>query len=247
MSSILTKLKSVGVQRNKRWLIHNINLTVNRGEIVSVIGPNGAGKSTVGKIVAGSMLPDVGTVERAKGIRVGYVPQKVHIDSTLPMTVRRLVQMSRVKQSQEIDEMLSQLRILSLVDSPVQDLSGGEFQRALLARVLLTKPDLLILDEPTTGLDFAGEANLYQHIEDVRDSYNCGVLLICHDLHIVLANTNRVVCLNVHVCCSGKPKKIVGDEAFIQLYGQEVADSHAVYLHDHDHSHNLDGSITTIQ
>ena len=196
------------------------------------------------KIVAGALHPDSGSVERAEGIQVGYVPQRVHIDSTLPITVKRLMKLSQNKQESEIDEMLSRLKIQKLADFPVQRLSGGEFQRALLARALLRKPDLLILDEPSTGLDFSGEADLYNHIVDVRDSFNCGILLVCHDLHIVLAKSDTVVCLNVHICCTGKPKHIISDEEFIKLFGSDTAQSHALYLHHHDHSHNLDGSVS---
>ncbi len=244
MNSMLTNLNSVGVRRNKRWLVRDFDMTIRRGEIVSLIGPNGGGKTTVAKIVAGALLPDVGSVEKAKGIRVGYVPQRVHIESTLPMTVRRLMKLSQNKKRSEIDAMLSLLEIQNLADSPVQRLSGGEFQRALLARALLRKPDLLILDEPSTGLDFSGEADLYNNIVDVRDTFNCGILLASHDLHIVLAKSDTVVCLNVHICCTGKPKQIIGEEEFIKLFGDEAAQSHAFYPHQHDHSHNLDGSIS---
>ena len=244
MNAMLTSLSSVGVRRDNRWLVHNFDLTIRRGEIVSLVGPNGGGKTTVAKIVAGALPPDIGSVERAKGIRIGYVPQKVNIGSTLPITVRRLMKLSQNKKRNEIDAMLSKLNIQNLADSPVQLLSGGEFQRAFLARALLRKPDLLILDEPSTGLDFSGEADLYNHIVNVRDALNCGILLVCHDLHIVLAKSDNVVCMNVHICCTGKPKQIISDEEFIKLFGGETAQSHAFYLHHHDHSHKLDGSVS---
>ena len=245
MNSLLASLQSVGVQRSKRWLVRDISFSIRRGEIVSLIGPNGSGKTTVAKVLAGSLRPDVGSVERAEGIRVGYVPQRVNIDSTLPLTVRRLMKLSQNGSNQQIDGTLAELDILRLSESPVQNLSGGELQRALFARALLRNPDLLILDEPSQGLDFTGEAKLFNHISEVRDRLNCGILLVCHDLHFVMAKTDTVVCLNGHICCTGKPEHIVSDDEFVKLFGSEAKQSHALYPHHHDHSHHLDGSIAS--
>ncbi len=243
--SSLARMQSVGVWRNERWLVKNINLAVHRGEIVSLIGPNGSGKTTITKVLANSIKPDTGTVERANNLRIGYVPQRIFIDSTLPMTVRRLMKIPQQIDDREIDLVLGKLSMQHLCDSPIQTLSGGEFQRALFARALLRKPDLLILDEPSQGLDFHGEAKLYEQIAEARDSLNCGILLVCHDLHVVMAQTDTVVCINVHVCCTGTPEHVKTNEAYLNLFGQAaVAKSHALYAHTHDHSHQLDGSIS---
>ena len=244
MTSQLASLHSVGVRRNGRWLVHNIDLAVHRGEIVSLIGPNGGGKTTVTKVIAGSLKPDTGTVMREKGLKIGYVPQKIQIDSTLPMTVQRLMKIPKKHKPKEIDSALSEMNIRHLATAPIQKLSGGEFQRALIARALLRNPDLLILDEPSQGLDVRGEAKLYDRIASIRDRMNCGVILVCHNLHIVMAKTDTVVCMNVHVCCTGTPEHVKSNEAYLNLFARDAAQSHALYTHDHDHSHRLDGSIT---
>ena len=244
-SSTLTSLQSVGVERNNRWLVRDIDLSIHSGEIITLIGPNGSGKSTVVKVIIGALTPDVGTVKWAEGIRLGYVPQKINIDATLPMTVRRLMNLTKQNSNSEIDEALDELNILKLADSPVQNLSGGEFQRALIARALLRKPDLLILDEPSQGLDIKGESSLYEQIVNIRDRLNCGVVLVCHNLHLVMKKADTVVCLNGHICCQGTPELVVSNEAYIQLFGIESQKSHAPYPHHHDHTHDLDGSVAS--
>ena len=247
MDSMLAGLRSAGVIRSGRWLIQDIDLSIRPGEIVSLIGPNGSGKSTVAKVLSGSLTLDSGSVSRGKGIRIGYVPQRVVIDSTLPMTVRRLMQINERFDNREVEEVLDEMKILKSADQPVQELSGGEFQRALFARALLRKPDLLILDEPSQGLDFKGEIKLYNQIVDIRDRLNCGILLICHNLHMVMARTDTVVCINRHICCVGTPVHVVNDRAFAELFGPDAARSHALYRHQHDHSHLPDGSISSVQ
>lgn len=242
--SPLAKMQSVGVWRNGRWLVQDIDLAIHRGEIVSLIGPNGSGKTTITKVLSNSIKPDTGTVEKAKNITIGYVPQQIHIDSTLPMTVRRLMKIPRHIDDQEIDQTLSDLNMYHLANSQIQKLSGGEFQRVLFARALLRKPDLLILDEPSQGLDIHGEAKLYKRIAQARDYLNCGILLVCHNLHVVMAQTDTVVCINVHVCCTGTPEHVKTNEAYLNLFGVgDSAHSHALYTHSHNHTHHLDGSI----
>ncbi len=242
--SNLASLHAVSVKRNGRWLVQDIDLTVHRGEIVSLIGPNGAGKTTVAQILSGSIKPDKGSVVRASGTKIGYVPQRINVDATLPMTIHRLMSVPHRVPTGEIDEVLEILDILHLRNSPVQNLSGGEFQRALFARALLRKPDLLILDEPNQGLDFRGQGKLYDQIDEARKRLNCGVLLVCHDLHVVMAQTDTVICMNVHICCTGTAEQIQFDQAYLKLFGHKALESHAIYTHSHDHSHQLDGSIT---
>lgn len=243
MESMLAGLQSASVIRNGRWLIRDISLSITRGEIVSLIGPNGSGKTTVTKVLSGSITPDSGSVVKSKGIRIGYVPQRIAIDSTLPMTVRRLMNINEQFDTLQVEEVLDEMKILNSADQPVQELSGGEFQRALLARALLRKPDLLLLDEPSQGLDFKGEIKLYNQIVDIRNRLNCGILLVCHNLHMVMAQTDTVVCINSHICCAGTPIHVVNNKSFEELFGSEATHSHALYRHHHDHSHLPDGSI----
>lgn len=247
MDSILAGLQSASVVRNGRWLIRDIDLSVRRGEIVSLIGPNGSGKTTVVKVLSGSITPDRGSVLKSNGIRIGYVPQRIAIDSTLPMTVRRLMNINEKYQTLEVEEALDEMNILETADQPVQELSGGEFQRALFARALLRKPDLLLLDEPSQGLDFKGEIKLYNQIIDFRDRLNCGVLLVSHNLHMVMAQTETVICINRHICCVGTPMHVVNNKSFEELFGSEAARSHALYQHHHDHNHLPDDSISSMQ
>lgn len=242
-NSVLAKLQSVGVRRNNRWLVRDIDLTMRRGEIVSLIGPNGSGKTTVTKILAGSLQPDFGSVQRPPNIKIGYVPQSVTLDSTLPMTVQRLMDVPQPVDRSELFEVLTELDIQHLANSSVQKLSGGEFQRALLARALLRKPDLLILDEPTQGLDVHGETLLFSRIANIRDRMNCGILIVRHDLHLVMVQTDTVVCMNVHICCRGTPERVQKDEAYLNLFGAKAFETRALYSHLHDHDHGLDGSI----
>ncbi len=245
MSVTLATVQAAGVQRNGRWLIKDIDLEIRSGEIVTIIGPNGSGKTTLAQVIAGSIRPDEGTVKRTKGVRVGYVPQRVKIDHTMPLTVRRLMTLTHDSDKSDVDAALEQLNVLRLSEAPVQNLSGGEFQRVLFARALLRKPDLLILDEPSQGLDVVGEASLYGDIVNARDELSCGVLLISHDLHIVMAKTDTVICLNVHICCTGTPEYVISSDEYFELFGKSMQPAYARYRHHHDHRHRLDGSIAT--
>ncbi len=235
---VLAKMRSVGVRRHDRWIVRDIDLTIRRGEIVSIIGPNGAGKTTITRILTDTVKPNTGTIEKMQGIKIGYVPQRVVFDSTLPITVERLMNVPKRVSKRDVDEALGELGICHLAKSPVQKLSGGEFQRALFARALLRKPDLLILDEPGQGLDIHGESRLYEQIAMVRNRRGCGVLLVCHDLHIVMAQTDIVVCINGHICCTGSPEDVQSNEAYLDLFGKRALRTHAPYAHSHDHGHD---------
>lgn len=238
----LVDLKGAGVSRGGRWLVRGVDLTVRRGEILTLIGPNGSGKSTTAKMAIGLLKPDEGTAERSPRLRIGYVPQKLAIDWTLPLTVERLMTLTNPLTSTQIDASLASVGIAHLRKAEVQHLSGGEFQRALLARAAARSPDLLVLDEPVQGVDFNGEAALYDLIDTIRDTSGCGIILISHDLHVVMARTDTVICLNGHVCCRGTPELVAASAAYRHLFGPRAA-SMAVYRHAHDHTHLPDGRV----
>ncbi|WP_159586985.1 metal ABC transporter ATP-binding protein [Chelativorans xinjiangense] len=239
----LVEMKNAGVRRGGRWLVRGVDLTVRRGEIVTLIGPNGSGKSTTVKAAIGVTAPDEGTVRRAPALKVGYVPQKVTIDWTLPLSVERLMRLTGPLERGEMEDALKAAGIAHLAGAEVQTLSGGEFQRALLARALVRKPDLLVLDEPVQGVDFSGEIALYQLIREIRDRTGCGILLISHDLHVVMAETDTVICLNGHVCCRGTPENVLKSPEYVRLFGARAGDTLAIYHHHHDHTHLPDGRV----
>lgn len=238
----LVGLSNAGVRRQGRWLVRGIDLSIRRGEIVTLIGPNGAGKSTTAKLAIGVLKPDEGAVQRANGLKVGYVPQKLAIDKTMPLTVERLMSLTGSPGEQKVREALEAVSIPHLRRSEVQNLSGGEFQRALLARAMARDPDVLVLDEPVQGVDFAGETALYQLIGEIRDNTGCGVLMISHDLHMVMAGTDTVICLNGHICCRGTPATVSQSEDYRRLFGA-ARPGVAFYNHHHDHTHLPDGRV----
>lgn len=242
-SDEMVKVRGAGVRRGERWLVEGIDLTIRRGEIVTLIGPNGSGKSTTAKLVTGVLKPDTGSVERIPKLRVGYVPQSLNVDWTLPLTVKRLMTLTGRHPPGAITSALEAVGIAHLSNAEVQQLSGGEFQRALMARAMIRRPDLLVLDEPVQGVDFNGEVALYQLITKIRDETNCGVLLISHDLHVVMAATDTVICLNGHVCCTGNPESVARSPEYIELFGSRAAATLAIYQHHHDHTHLPDGRV----
>ena len=239
----LITLERAGVRRAGRWLVRGVDLTIRKGEIVTLIGPNGSGKSTTAKLALGVIKPDDGTARRKPGLRVGYVPQKLSIDWTLPLTVGRFMRLTGGVSAEAAKEALTATGILHLVASEVRNLSGGEFQRAMLARAIARKPDLLVLDEPVQGVDYSGEIALYDLIKKIRDDIGCGVLLISHDLHVVMAATDRVICLNGHVCCQGTPVDVASSDEYRRMFGDRVDKTLAVYEHNHDHTHLPDGTV----
>jgi zinc transport system ATP-binding protein len=242
LSSPLVTASGIGVMRARRWLIHGVDLAVHPGEIVTLIGPNGAGKTTTAKVVLGIMAPDEGSITRRPGLTVGYVPQRLSIDWTLPLSVARLMTLTGPLPEAAIAKALAAVGLDGLARRPVQALSGGEFQRALLARALARKPDLLVLDEPVQGVDFSGEVALYDLIGDIRDATGAGILLISHDLHIVMAQTDRVICISGHVCCHGSPQSVAENPEYVRLFGRHAAETIALYRHHHDHTHLPDGT-----
>lgn len=239
----LVSLSNAGSRRGDRWLVRGVDFSVSRGEIVTLIGPNGSGKSTSAKLAIGVLKPDEGSVERMRGLTVGYVPQKLSIDWTLPLTVRRLMTLTGPLPERELKAALEAVGVAHMEKAEVQHLSGGEFQRVLLARAIARKPDLLVLDEPVQGVDFTGEIALYDLIKQIRNSSGCGILLISHDLHVVMAATDTVICLNGHICCRGTPQSVSRSPEYVRLFGTRAAQALAVYSHHHDHTHLADGRV----
>lgn len=223
--------------------MRGIEFDIRKGEIVTLIGPNGSGKSTTAKMVLGLLKPTEGQATRLDRLRVGYVPQKLRIDWTLPLTVRRLMSLTSRLSAAELSQALHSTGISHLADAEVRHLSGGEFQRAMLARAIAREPDLLVLDEPVQGVDFSGELALYELISEIRDSLQCSILLISHDLHVVMAATDQVICLNGHVCCKGTPRSVAESPEYRKLFGGRAAAGLAVYQHHHDHTHLPDGRV----
>ncbi|NNJ76456.1 MAG: metal ABC transporter ATP-binding protein [Anderseniella sp.] len=242
-SEPLLQLSNAGVERAGRWLVRGVEFAVCAGEIVTMIGPNGSGKSTTAKMALGIVEPDEGSVSRRSGLIVGYVPQKVTIDWTLPLTVQRFMALTGKVAATEADGAMQATGVLHLRHEEVRTLSGGEFQRVMLARAIARKPDLLVLDEPVQGVDFTGEIDLYDLIRRIRDQLNCGVLLISHDLHVVMAATDKVICLNGHVCCQGTPTVVASSNEYKELFGARATSILAVYEHSHDHTHLPDGTV----
>ena len=240
--NILVKLKDAGFQINGKWLVKGVSLQVEKGKIVTLIGPNGSGKSTTAKIALGIYKKINGSVEKYTD-KIGYVPQKISIDWTLPLRVKDFMVLTENLKDEDINEALSLTGVIQLKNKNLGDLSGGEFQRVLLARAISKKPDLLVLDEPVQGVDFTGEIALYELIKKISDELNCAILLISHDLHTVMSATDHVACLNGHVCCSGSPMDVAKNNEYKALFGEQASQILSRYEHRHDHVHTSEGEI----
>jgi len=239
----LVKADDISIQFGDRQVLQNVSLTVKQGQVLTLIGPNGAGKTTLVRIILGLVKPQSGRIEKPKNLRIGYMPQKLHVEATMPITVRRFLELARHKMGAPIDTILEEVQITHLMNHQLRSISGGEMQRVLLARALSQQPQLLVLDEPAQGVDVAGQAELYQLINDIRARHNCGVLMISHDLHLVMAKTDEVVCLNHHICCHGRPEQVSIDPSYLALFGKKEAKNLAVYTHNHNHHHDLTGDV----
>jgi zinc transport system ATP-binding protein len=239
---LLLSARHLCVQANGKQLLDHINLDVHEGEIVTVIGPNGAGKTTLLKALSGLIKPSEGSVTRAEKLRIGYMPQKLALNPLLPITVQRFLRQTGADTA-AITSALTETGVANLLRQSLHKVSGGELQRVLLARALLRKPELLVLDEPAQGVDVCGQADLYRLIADLRNRYHCGVLLVSHDLHLVMAATDTVICLNQHICCQGHPEHVSQHPEYLQLFGKQIADDIAVYTHHHDHDHDVHGNV----
>jgi zinc transport system ATP-binding protein len=237
----LISARGVSVSRNGHDQLIDVNLDIHEREIVTLIGPNGAGKTTLVRVLLGLEKPDRGAVHRRRDLRIGYVPQRFDSDAVIPMTVERFLTLGSNESIERIASMLGSVDATSVRHQQLGELSGGELQRVVLARALLRRPNLLVLDEPVQGVDYSGEADLYNLIAKLRDEAGFGVLLVSHDLHFVMGRSDRVICLNHHVCCSGVPEAVAQHPAYGRLFGAEAARAFAVYRHHHDHSHDLAG------
>jgi len=237
----LLAAREVSYAQGQRLLLDRISFELQRGQITTIIGPNGAGKTTLINIVTGLIAGFDGVVERAPGLRIGYLPQKVYVNTLMPLTVERLLRLTQDPDAADIDRALAQTEVAYLKQRQVRSLSEGELKRVLLARTTLGRPDLIVLDEPTSGVDVTGEVRMYQLIGELREQLNCAVLLVSHDLHLVMSQTDQVLCLNQHLCCSGLPESVSRHPEYLALFGRQAAESIAVYTHDHDHEHDVSG------
>ncbi len=236
----LISATGIDLSYSGRRVLHGVSLTIARGEIVTIVGPNGSGKSTLLRVLIGALKPDKGQVSRAAALKIGYVPQRLHIDPTLPLTVRRFLDLPVRVDRDRAEDALTRAGVPGVAGQQMTSLSGGQFQRVLLARAILAAPDLLILDEPTQGLDQPGSASFYRQIEEVRNRLGCAVLMVSHELHVVMSASDRVICLNGHVCCEGTPEVVSAAPAYRELFGTGTGGALALYRHDHDHHHDHD-------
>lgn len=237
--SVYIEAKHISVSFNHHILLENISFVLHAGEILTLLGPNGAGKSTLAKVLLGLVPPTSGQLIKVPHLRIGYVPQKINLDPTLPLTVERfiLLKTGAKRHSAEFDDILIKTNIFTLLKKSIQTLSGGEMQRVLLAQALFNHPQLLVLDEPTQGVDINSQATLYDLIEQARNELKCAVFMISHDLTLVMARTDHVLCINKHICCFGTPSNIIHDPEFIALFGKFGAEQLAIYHHQHHHLH----------
>lgn len=237
--SIIIQLKKIFVYFNNQTILSNISFNLVSNCILTLVGPNGAGKSTLVRVILGLLKPNQGYVLYKRKLRIGYIPQKLNLHSTLPITVNRFMNLSQIHNTVLIQEVLSQVNALHLRNSPLQKLSGGEMQKILLARALLNKPELLILDEPMQGIDITGQIALYKLIYQIKTNLKCSIVIVSHDLNIVMSNTDEVICLNKHICCFGSPKTISKKSEFIAIFGNFKKNALTLYDHNHDHNHDF--------
>jgi len=235
--------ENLSLIRGGRTIVEKVNITIAPGEIVTLIGPNGAGKTSLVRMLLGLAVPASGTITRKSGTIIGYVPQRFAVDAIVPLSVERFLMLSGRGSKDQIGPLLEEVSAEHLAHAQISSLSGGEFQRVLLAKALMGDPQLLVLDEPAQNVDFSGEAELYRLIEAIRDSRGCGILMISHNLLVVLAASDRVICLNRHVCCSGMPRSVAKHPEYVRLFGAKAAQAFAIYSHTHDHEHELSGKV----
>ena len=243
----LISARGICVQYAGVRVLDKVDVDLKRGEILTLIGLNGAGKSTLVKVLLGLLAPHAGSVTRKPNLRIGYTPQRLITDAAMPMTVSRFMALGGHAPTERVREVLDEVGAENVFNHTLVNLSGGELHRVLLARALLRSPDLLVLDEPLAGVDVTSQSELYRLIARLRDYYHCGVLLVSHDLHVVMAATDTVICLNHHVCCTGHPHSVANHPQFVSLFGKQVAEVLGVYTHHHDHNHDIHGEPVPLQ
>ena len=244
MTKILLEGHNLTVKHNDRYVLDDVSLKAQAGMLITIIGPNGSGKSTLIKALLNLISLTSGRVTKAQGLRIGYMPQKLHLDSMLPLTVQNFLELSYAQickpDSTLITQTLHHVSMTAHRHTFMSHLSGGEFQRALLARALLQQPNLLILDEPVQGVDVMGQADIYRLIQSLREDRGCGIILVSHDLHFVHAASDHVICLNNHICCEGQPDDIRFHPNYLTLFQHHITSPLALYPHIHDHRHGPD-------
>ncbi|WGO98497.1 zinc ABC transporter ATP-binding protein ZnuC [Saccharophagus degradans] len=249
MAAPLIQLSNIHLRFSAEPVLEGINLTIHQGEIVTIIGPNGAGKSSLVKVITGLIAPTTGSITHcAQGkqpLRIGYMPQTLHLDPSMPIKVSRFLSLAGPKAPSRSARKaaLEQVGIANLSSAQMHNLSGGEFQRVLLARAILQRPNLLVLDEPLQGVDVNGQIELYRLIAELRQQLQCAIVMVSHDLHLVMAQTDSVVCLNRHMCCHGQPESVSKHPEYLKLFGKQASDDLAVYTHNHDHHHDMHGDV----
>ena len=234
----LISAEGIGVQYGARRVLQHMNFSIDAGEVVTIVGPNGAGKSVFLRVLIGAEQPSEGRVNRTHGLAIGYVPQRLSIGQTMPMNVARFLALSSSQNASTNQTMLARVGIPDRAKEQMASLSGGEFQRVLLAHALLGEPQVLILDEPTQGLDQPAVAAFYRLIEEVRDERGCAILMVSHDLNVVMRRSDRVICLNGHICCEGTPSDVSLAPEYQALFGVDNEGALALYHHEHDHTHD---------
>ena len=234
----LIQVEDLTVRYGTSTALSGVSLHVEPGEIVTIVGPNGSGKTSLLRAIIGAVKPVKGRVVQESGVKIGYVPQNLHIDETLPITVSRFLKLPSNVEAADISYALTRAGVPDLAKAQLSQLSGGQFQRVLLARAIIGNPDLLLLDEATQGLDQRGSASFYQQIETVRQNTGCAILMISHELHVVMSASDRVICLNGHVCCEGTPAVVASAPEYRALFGTGTGGALALYRHKHDHSHD---------
>ncbi len=234
---MIAKLENISLALNRQTILSGINLELAKGKITTLIGPNGGGKTSIARILLGILKPTSGKVVKKSSLKIGYMPQKIEIDRTIPMTAKDFIQLSThsVKFDKALKILASRLNVEKILERQIHDLSGGQMQKILFLRALINHPELLVLDEPTQYMDIAGTQDFYQIIDEVRKASNCAILLISHDLHAVMQKTDLVFCVNHHVCCHGTPESVNQHPEYLSLFGNKGA--LAIYQHHHDHQH----------